>query len=65
MNEIFDALDDNEDGQISYTEFTSGSAYFLLSSKNLKQAFDALDSNQDGQINREELEAAFLNRGGI
>ena len=55
MNVIFDALDDNADGQISYTEFTSGSAYFLLSDQNLKQAFDALDLDQDGKINREEL----------
>lgn len=59
VDSVFDSIDVNSDGSISYDElrtYLEGSGYSSLSMTNL---FTSLDTNTDGEISREEFKIAF------
>ena len=58
---LFNGLDTNGDGQISYGEFLTGATDMtrLINRENLKVAFDLLDLDGDGNISIDELQKRF------
>eukprot|EP00467_Chlorarachnion_reptans_P024478 CAMPEP_0114496722 /NCGR_PEP_ID=MMETSP0109-20121206/5924_1 /TAXON_ID=29199 /ORGANISM="Chlorarachnion reptans, Strain CCCM449" /LENGTH=144 /DNA_ID=CAMNT_0001674019 /DNA_START=98 /DNA_END=532 /DNA_ORIENTATION=- len=52
---IFDAIDDDSSGEISFKEFKSQMGKGTLTDKYWKQLFDAYDSDGSGEISKEEF----------
>lgn len=65
FDEIFDGIDVDGDGTITYSEFITAamSKTVLTSERFLKMAFDHLDTNQDGWLDREKFKAVFQTPG--
>ena len=57
INKLFNALDDNDNGLIEYSEFMTAimSRELTYQSVNLKKAFTALDFNNDQTVDTAEL----------
>ena len=66
INEIFDRLDVNRDGDISYNEFVSASIdqQNMLCDSKLEAAFRQFDQNNQGKITTNELKNIFTSRTG-
>ncbi|EZG43634.1 protein kinase domain protein [Gregarina niphandrodes] len=61
INMVLQALDVNNDGTISYTEFLAAAYTWKLSEINLVySAFNKLDTDQDGKIQTEDLALLLL-----
>lgn len=56
--DFLDAMDSDEDGQLSQAEFKTGDGETIDD-----EAFDALDTNKDGYVSQEELEADAESKG--
>ncbi len=61
--EAFTALDSNEDGFVTWTEFVSflekGSGVVPVAVLSVKEAFQALDKNGNGKVNKKEFLSAL------
>jgi Ca2+-binding EF-hand superfamily protein len=57
--EVFERVDDNDDGTVSFTEFRSlmHEVGDLREDALLRAAFDRVDTNRDGRIDFEEMRA--------
>ena len=57
MKVIFEKMDENKNGVISYEEFlrVTLDEKVILEKNNLKLAFDKFDLNKDGKLSKEEL----------
>lgn len=63
LNEIFDALDKDEDGEISFEEFKEGISKLNPSTaKELTEVFNKLDADKNGSINYTEFIAATMSQ---
>ena len=62
IEKLFQSLDKNSDGKISYNEFIVGATNInkLINDQNLRVAFDTLDLNGDGKITTEENRSRFV-----
>ena len=67
--ELFNNLDKDGDGKISYNEFLVGALdkTKLLNEENLRIAFDVLDTDGDGTVTADEMRNRFAqsNLGGM
>ena len=65
FDDIFDGIDIDGDGIVSYSEFITAamSKTVLTSDHFLKMAFDHLDTNLDGYLDREKFKAVFETQG--
>lgn len=52
---MFNNLDLNEDGVISFTEWTAHYQSLGIDTANARASFDAMDKNGDGKISKEEF----------
>merc|ERR1711933_705981 len=57
--DVFEQLDDNNDGKITWEEFRSKLQPPTDVTQLLKKVFNGLDSNKDGSVSREELSASL------
>ncbi|KAF2401466.1 calcium dependent mitochondrial carrier protein [Trichodelitschia bisporula] len=60
LKDVLDAIDENKDGLISYTEFRS---FVRQTESELRQLFETIDHNQDGKLDKKELYSAFAKAG--
>ena len=59
LREIFDRIDDNDDGSVTFAEFRSlmHEVGDLRADPALRAAFSRVDTNHDGRIDFDELSA--------
>lgn len=65
FDEIYDGMDIDGDGKISYSEFITAAMFktVLMTESSLRMAFDHLDSDQEGTLDRSKLKAVFETQG--
>ena len=64
LQEIFERIDDNDDGTVSFPEFRSlmHEVGDLREDAALRAAFERVDTNQDGRIDFDEMRAWLCTR---
>ena len=64
LQEIFERIDDNDDGSVSFAEFRSlmHEVGELGEDAAIRAAFERVDTNQDGRIDFDELRAWLCTR---
>ena len=60
-NKLFDTIDTDGDGVISYSEWAVYFEIIGIDVKHARSCFDALDANKDGEISRSEFVDANVN----
>ena len=63
--EIFNSIDQDSSGEITFSEFVTAGSSILVKPKNVEKAFRALDTKNDGVLDKDELQAAFSTEGHI
>ena len=66
LDELFDKIDADHSGNISFTEFLVAAAdtQAVLDQEHIKQAFEAFDKSHTGDITVDDLKKVFKDNGG-